>query len=112
LGTNARVGAGLNINERFKIGVDVIAPMNDNGLGQYDNAVIAFGGEVAPVRWLKLQAGFVNGGNYDFKIPVGFVITIANGTYEMGMASRDMVTFFSEQHPTVSASMGFLRFRF
>ncbi|MEY3398814.1 MAG: hypothetical protein RL220_1408 [Bacteroidota bacterium] len=112
LGTNARVGAGLNINERFKIGVDVIAPLNDNGLGQYDNAVIAFGGEVAPVRWLKLQAGFVNGGNYDFKIPVGLVISVANGTYEMGMASRDMVTFFSEQHPTVSASMGFLRFRF
>jgi hypothetical protein len=111
LATNLRLGAGLNLNERFKVGLDFIAPVSD-GLGQYDKAVIAAGGQVSPVKWLQLQLGFMTGGNYDFKIPAGIVFSIANGTYEFGMASRDMITFFSDNQPTVSATMGFLRFRF
>jgi hypothetical protein len=111
LASSLRLGAGLNLNERFKVGLDFIAPVSE-GLGQYDKAVIAAGGQVSPVKWLQLQLGFMTGGNYDFKIPAGIVFSIANGTYEFGMASRDMITFFSDKQPTVSASMGFLRFRF
>jgi hypothetical protein len=111
LATTLRLGAGVNFNEKFKAGIDFIAPVSD-GIGQYDKAVIAAGGEVSPVKWLHLQMGFITGGNYDFKIPAGVVFSIGNGTYEFGMASRDMITFFSDKQPTVSASMGFLRFRF
>jgi hypothetical protein len=59
-----------------------------------------------------LSAGLVTGGDYDTKIPVGVTFIAGNGTYEAGIASRDAVTFFADRKPTVSLSMGFLRFRF
>jgi len=111
LATSLRLGAGLNLNEKFKVGMDLIAPVSD-GIGQYDKTVIAVGGEISPVKWIHLQLGFMSGGNYNFKVPIGIVFSVANGTYEFGMASRDLITFFSDDQPTISASMGFLRFRF
>jgi hypothetical protein len=73
--------------------------------------VIAVGGDIRPVPWVTLSAGFISGGNYEFKIPAGVTFMVANGTWEAGIASRDLITFFTENQPTLSLSFGFLRFR-
>jgi hypothetical protein len=111
LAATMRAGAGLMLNDMLKFGVDFVAPLNDE-VGSIENASIAVGGEFSPVKWVHLSVGLMNGGNYDTKIPAGVRFTLGKGTYEFGVASRDLVTFFTEEQPTVSAAAGFLRFRF
>lgn len=111
LPSQLRLGFGAYLGKKIKLGVDVVQSMNDE-VGSIDKAVIALGGEFSPMPWLHLSMGVMQGGNYDTKIPAGIVFSSASGSYECGIASRDMITFFTEDAPTVSASLGFLRFRF
>jgi len=111
LPTNARLGLGRTFGQMVEVGIDAVLPLNDEP-GNYEKAVIGLGGDVRPLPWLQLSAGMVFGGNYDTKIPVGITFSTPSGTWEAGIASRDIVTFFTEKNPTVSLSMGFLRFRF
>jgi hypothetical protein len=97
--------------EKIRAGVDIVAPLNDE-VGSIQRTSIAVGGEFTPVPWVHLSAGFMQGGNYDVKIPAGISFTIGKGTYECGVASRDLITFFTKNQPTVSLTTGFLRFRF
>lgn len=106
-----RAGASYRFGKKLELGVDAILPMND-APGSFEKAIIGFGGDVQPVKWLKLQAGFVTGGNYDFQIPVGITFITKGGSYEAGIASRDAITFFAKNGPVLSLSMGFMRFRF
>jgi hypothetical protein len=106
-----RAGASYKFGKKLELGVDCIVPLND-APGSYQKPIIGFGGDVVPVKWLKLQAGFVTGGNYNYQVPVGITIVTKGGSYECGIASRDAVTFFTKSGPTLSLSMGFMRFRF
>lgn len=105
-----RAGFGFNNLKNLRVGVDVIAPLSDD-LGSLDKAVIAFGGVFSPIKHIHLQAGVVQGGNYSTKIPVGIYFTLGKGAYEFGVSSRDFVTFFRNNDPTLSMAFGFLRFR-
>lgn len=110
LPTTMRMGGGVRF-DKIKAGVDVVAPLNDD-VGSIDRAVIALGGEFSPIPNIHLSAGYMQGGNYGTKIPAGIRFTFNNGGYELGVASRDLVTFFTRNQPTASITMGFLRFRF
>jgi hypothetical protein len=110
LPTTGRFGLALAL-EKIRAGVDVVAPFNGE-VGSLDQSVVAVGGEFSPVPWLHLQGGFMQGGNYDTKIPAGIRITLNEGAHEFGIASRDMITFFTDNEPTASFTLGFLRFRF
>lgn len=111
LPSTIRIGAGYDNRKSIRVGADVIMPMSEE-LGNIQNAAISVGGEFSPMPWVHLQAGFTQGGNYGMKIPVGVYFTIGAGTYEIGIASRDFVTFFRDNDPTISMTTGFLRFRF
>ncbi len=106
-----RAGASFAFNKLLEVGVDAVIPLNDVA-GNYKKAMISLGADVMPLKWLKLQAGFVTGGNYDFQIPLGLMVILKDGTWEAGVASRDAITFFVQQGPTLSMAMGFMRFRF
>jgi hypothetical protein len=110
LPTRMSVSGRMDINEQIRVGVEAIFPVNDV-IGNLDRPIISVGGDISPAPFVRFSLGFVQGGNYDFKIPVGVSFHIAQGTWEVGIASRDMITFFTENQPTVSASFGFLRFR-
>lgn len=112
LNTNFRFGASYLIGKIAQIGFDVIAPMNDESPASLEKAIIGFGGDVKPIPWLRLSAGFMTGGNYDFSIPLGLTVITKKGTWEAGIASRDAITFFTQNGPTLSLSTGFMRFRF
>lgn len=111
LPSNARFGIGRLFGRMIELGADVVLPLNDEP-GSFEKAVIGFGGDIRPIPVLQLSAGIVTGGTYDTKVPVGITFTTPTGTWEAGIASRDIVTFFTEKNPTVSLSLGFLRFRF
>ncbi len=111
LPTMVRAGASLIFSEKAEIGVDLLLPTNEVP-GSIEGAMFAFGGDITPIPWLNLSAGFVTGGNYDFQIPCGITFVAGGGTWEAGVASRDAITFFVKNGPTLSLSMGFMRFRF
>ena len=107
-----RAGASLVLGKKGEVGVDFIVPLNTTSPGSFTNPVISIGGDFLPVKWLKLQAGFVHGGYYGNQIPLGIIFIAKGGTYEAGVASRDIVTFFTQNGPNLSLSMGFMRMRF
>jgi hypothetical protein len=110
LPTNTRLGVGRLFGETVEVGLDVIIPMNDQP-GSLRTVAVGFGGDVRPMPWLQLSAGLMTGGNADTKLPVGVTFIAGAGTWEAGIASRDMITYFSQRNPTLSLSLGFLRFR-
>lgn len=112
LPTLIRTGISYKIEEFAEIGIDIIVSAND-AVGSYDKAIFSFGGDLKPNRWLRLSTGFTFGGNYDFNIPIGIrIIAGEDGNWEVGIASRDVITFFTNKGPNISASFGFMRFRF
>ncbi len=107
-----RIGGGLVLGDPLEVGVDLVVPMND-APGSYDQPIYSLGARLKALPWLELSAGVMTGGNREvIDIPVGLLYQAPMGGYEAGIASRDLVTFFTQTGPTVSLSMGFLRFRF
>jgi len=111
LPTMVRAGASLRFSDKIELGCDLLLPTNTVP-GSLEGAMFGLGADVTPLKWLNLSAGFVTGGNYDFQIPIGITLIAGNGGWEAGVASRDAITFFAKNGPTLSLSMGFMRFRF
>jgi hypothetical protein len=107
-----RAGASLKLGKLAEVGVDCIVPTNNTIPGTITNPIVGMGGDLMPLPWLKIQAGFITGGNYSYQVPVGLIFIAPGGAYEAGIASRDAITFFTQKGPTISLSTGFLRFRF
>lgn len=111
LPTTARLGAGFKLNNKLRLAADAVLPVNDEVVN-YDNPIVAVGADFKPVPFIQLSAGVVNGGGQDAtKIPVGITFIVGQGRWEAGVASRDMITWFTDNNPTASMSFGFLRFR-
>jgi hypothetical protein len=106
-----RFGAGVKLGTKFQGGFDVVNSLNEE-VGSLEKAAISIGAQFTPVRWVHFSMGYLMGGNYDAKIPAGVTFTIRDGGYEFGVALRDIITFFTQNQPTVSAAGGFMRFRF
>lgn len=106
-----RAGISYQFNEKFRAGVDVMNSLN-NQVGSLEKAFISLGAEFRPLSWIILSAGYASGGNYQSKIPAGITFCVRGGGYEVGFASRDLITFFTQNQPTLSLAFGFMRFRF
>lgn len=107
-----RFGASWKLNRFINFGFDVVAPFDRDAPGSISNPVYAFGGEIRPVKWLSLSAGYFGGGVYKNNIPVGINFILGKGTYEFGVSSRDALAFFLDDSNSVSMAVGILRFRF
>lgn len=110
LPTSGRFGLGLTVGERLELGAEVVVPMNDEP-GNLDGPAFGIGGDVRPFKWVQLSTGLSGGGGYALNVPVGITFIAGGGTWEVGVASRDVVTYFAQANPMLSLSMGFLRFR-
>ncbi len=111
LPTALRLGVGLYLIDRIKLGLDWVAPMND-AVANVQKSVITAGAEVRLPLNFKVSMGITKGGNYNTtRITAGISKMSFKGVYEWGIASRDLVTFLTNNEPTVSLAFGFLRFR-
>lgn len=107
-----RLGGSLELGKFAHVGLDLVAPFNDVP-GSIDGFAWGVGGDVyLAKRILALSAGLTGGGGYDTQIPIGVNVRLKGGTYEFGVASKDMITFFTENSPTLSVAFGFARIRF
>ena len=96
----------------LRFGMDIVAPFNKDNPGSLQNAIFSFGGDIKPLKWVSLSAGYYGGGIYKSNIPVGITFVLKEGAYEFGIASRDALTFFTKKSNSVSTAFGFARFRF
>jgi hypothetical protein len=111
LPTKMRLGASYElIEDKLNMGVDIVSPMNQVS-GNFEKMLIAYGVDFKILKWATISTGFYSGGNYGFNIPVGLTVNTPSGSWEAGIASRDAVTFFTNNNPTLSLAFGFLRFR-
>lgn len=106
-----RLGASVDL-DIAEVGIDVIAPFDSENPGSLVNPVYSIGGELKPLKWLRISAGYLGGGIYKHNIPLGINFILGGGTYEFGISSRDMLSFFLDSSNSVSTAFGFARFRF
>jgi hypothetical protein len=121
LPTLFRSGASIQLGEIAQVGIDIMIPIEKEAPSSLEHAVFGIGGDIKPIPWLRISAGMVTGGNTDYSVaagkyqvsvPVGLTFVAGKGTWEGGIASRDAITFFTQNGPTLSFSTGFFRFRF
>jgi hypothetical protein len=110
--SNFRLGASFDIGKVASLGFDLVTPFDKSNPGSIANAVFAFGGEVKPIKWLSISAGYFGGGIYQNNIPLGIRFILKDGAYEFGISSYDALSFFMEKSNSISTSFGFARFRF
>jgi hypothetical protein len=107
-----RFGASMEFGKILNVGIDIVAPFNNDNPGSIANPVYSVGGEIRPVKWLALSVGYFGGGIYKNNIPVGINFILKDGGYEFGISSYDALTFFTKNSNSISAAFGFARFRF
>lgn len=112
LPTKLRLGFAMT-TERYNVGAEVVIPLNDVA-GNFTKPVYSMGGEYKVKHWLRVGSGFLFGGNYGNTIlmPLGITFIATGGMWEMGVASRDIITYVKNTNPVLSMSTGLLRFRF
>lgn len=107
-----RFGASIELGKFAHLGAEIVAPFN-NVPGSINGFAYGIGGDIKLAGGkIILMAGLTGGGNYSTQVPLGINFCFGEGAYEVGIASRDAVTFFSKNSPTISAAFGFARFRF
>lgn len=107
-----RLGASIELGDRIRLGMDVVGPFDRDNPGALQSPVFSFGGDVKPLKWLRLSVGYLGGGIYKNNVPVGVNFIFGGGTYECGISSRDALTFFTKGSNSISSAFGFARIRF
>jgi len=110
-----RGGADYTFNEYIAAGLDVYVPLGEKVPGSFEAPVFSIGVRANPANWVQLSLGIVNGGKFGTNIPFGvtfYPIKNDKNTWEVGIATRDMLSLFKQTNPTVSYAFGFLRFSF
>lgn len=111
LPTQFRTGLGYFHDEKLRIGLDLAFPLNEEP-GNIEKMAFAFGAEYLVASSVSLSAGIGAGDNFGFRVPLGVNFVVGEGSWELGVASRDMMYFFRDDRPNLSVVMGLLRFRF
>ena len=111
LPTKMRIGFAITY-EKWNAGIETVIPLN-NASGNFVRPIYSIGGEYRIVEWLRLGSGLLAGGNYsNAMVPFGLTFVTGGGLWEMGIASRDVLTYVKQKKPMLSLSTGLLRFRF
>lgn len=109
-----RMGASYEYFRTFHIGVDVVMPLRETATN-IERPIVALGADYRLNRWIKISTGINQDGYQTGKInfPAGVAYTASRRFFEMGVSTRDLVTFFIQPPggSNVSFSMGFARFK-
>ena len=108
LPTKLRMGGSVKLSDILDVGIDAVFPTNKVP-GNYITPVLGIGAQLRLIKFLKLSAGISAGGGYAYNMPGGVGVDL--GLWEAGIATRDMMTWFGRESPTVSVAFGFLRFK-
>jgi len=102
------------LKNKFEFGTELYLPINEVP-GAYDKVIVGLGTRISPVKWFRGSIGVVSGGATGTNIPMGisfFPFNNESFSWELGVAVKDITTYFTQDKPTVSYAMGLLRFSF
>lgn len=112
LPSRLRAGISYQLLKICEIALEASQPLNEEP-GNFDNTLLAAGVGFAPVKGLCLSSGFVSGGATDFDIPFGVSLSLGkHQVYQFGISTGDIISYLRQNKPTLSASVGFLKFSF
>jgi len=111
LPTQFRTGLGYFHDEKLRVGLDLAFPMND-APGNIERMAFAFGAEYLVASSVSLSAGIGAGDNFGFRVPFGLNFVVGDGSWEFGVATRDLMYALRDDRPNLSVVTGLLRFRF
>lgn len=106
--TTLRFGLGYRLFNDLQLGADLVLPLLQVA-NSYPAAYLGLGAELRVLKILKISSGISVGGGYKNAVPFG--IGLDFGLWEIGVASRDVTTWFGQSSPYVSGTAGLLRFR-
>jgi hypothetical protein len=112
---NFRGGISYRFNPAIEIGGDLYLPLDKKVPGIFEAPVYGVGAKYDPAQWIQLSMSIVSGGKFGTNIPFGvtfYPIKNDDKTWEVGIATRDMITLFKQNNPALSIAFGFLRFSF
>jgi hypothetical protein len=110
-----RGGISYTFNEYVEAGLDTYFPLGEKVPGSFEAPIYSIGARTNPAEWVQLSIGIVSGGKFGTNVPFGatfYPIRNEKNTWEIGIATRDIITLFKQDNPTVSYAFGFLRFSF
>ena len=112
---NMRFGAAYLLKGKYEFGTDVYVPVNKTAPGAYTKTMFGFGTRLMPFKWFRFSTGLIYGGETGYAVPMGISFFPFNNNsfmWEVGIAIRDITTYFDQNKPTVSVALGVLRFSF
>ncbi|HRY34155.1 MAG TPA: DUF5723 family protein [Bacteroidales bacterium] len=110
-----RTGISYKLHEKVEAGADLYLPLTEDVPGAYEGPLFGLGAVYEPAKWVQLSLGLVSGKETGTNIPIGisfFPARDEDGSWQLGIALRDVSTYLKESEPTVSFAFGFLRFSF
>lgn len=107
-----RLGSSIEMGKFMRLGIDVVGPFDSENPGGLTNPVFSIGGDIRPLKWLYISAGYLGGGLYRHNIPLGVNFVLGGGAYELGISSRDALSFITNNSNSISTAFGFVRVRF
>lgn len=111
---NVRFGGAYLLKNKYEFGTELYVPVNDVP-GSYDKLIFGIGTRIMPVKWFRGSIGLVSGGATGTNIPMGISFFPFNNNsfkWEIGLAVRDVTSYFSQNKPTLSLAVGLFRFSF
>jgi hypothetical protein len=111
LPSKLRIGGSYQVNNYLEVCGDAIIPLN-HAAGNFSSGLYALGLDFKLPKFFRFSTGFSLSNDFGFNIPLGIYLRSGRGNYEMGIASRDLITFLTKTTPTLSIAMGLLRFHF
>lgn len=112
LPTRVRMGVSRSIGLLRDVGIDIIMPVTDKVPANLNAALVSVGCNYQVKPWMYVNGGMTFGGSMGYNMPLGVMFSIFDGFWEMGVSSRDVLTYFIEKNPTVSLTVGICRLRF
>jgi len=114
---NFRAGASYRFSEYVEAGFDAYIPLKKDVVGAIYKPVFGIGARYDAAPWVQLSLSVVTSSKDYFGTNVPFTILFYptktdETTWTIGLGTRDMITLFSQNNPTVSYAFGFLRFSF
>ncbi len=110
LPTRLKLGTMFFYGYRLQFGLDMVASLN-TATGSITQPIVSAGADYRITPWCKLGIGLGSGGNMGVFVPFSVMFSLFDGFWEMGVTSRDLVTYLVSKRPVVSLATGIMRFR-
>jgi len=106
-----RLGYGMKIGERLKVGADVVVPLTKTP-ANIESPYIAIGGEIKIAEIFRVRTGFAGNKEIGWNVPLGVTLGPI-GFFEFSLATGDILTYFAKtDNPNMSFAVAVIRFNF